>query len=65
MNNNVKTFIYNWVIMEWYRKNRPEVWSDETRKTFGKRRSSMMRLWTHKCGQFYFKEEVFNCDKPK
>ena len=29
MNKNVKTFIYNWMIKEWYRKNKPEVWVNE------------------------------------
>ena len=53
MNKNVKTFIYNWVIKEWYRKNKPEVWNYDT-SHFGQKRS-MMRLWKHECGQFYCK----------
>ena len=29
MNKNIKTFIYDWVLKEWYRKNKPEVWINE------------------------------------
>lgn len=34
MNKNIKTFIYDWVLKEWYKKNKPTMY-------LGK-----LRLWT-------------------
>lgn len=63
--NKYKGEFHRWIMEEWYRKNGPEVLNDITRRKIGQKRGSMMRLWTHECGQFYFREAIYNCDKHK
>lgn len=54
--NKYKSEFHQWIIEEWDRKNRPEVWVTG---------NNNCRLWEHKCGRFYVKQIKHNCDKPK
>lgn len=75
MNKNIKTFIYDWVLKEWYKKNKPTMYLGKLRlwtkikcpyvilffKLGGG--SSYMRLWEDKCGKQFIVFDIGRISK--